>query len=156
LEGNNFFQYFKKLLLIARPVHGKVCSPKTAQERLACSSYTTCSQNSNEFEISRKTGDRGIWFVYVLLGVIISFTSSSTSNLHRCLKTLFGFSSLPKNNFTGSWPRPKSQGRGRLVIRVPHQKIKYSRNFNSEYRLFLTFRSTETPDFAKSGRLLIK
>ena len=48
------------------------------------------SKLKNEFEISRKSGERGIWFAYTLLAVIIPFTSSKTSNLLRCLKTLFG------------------------------------------------------------------
>ena len=110
MEENNFFQYFNKLLLIARPVHGKVCSPKTktAKERpRMLILHDLPTKLKNEFEISRKTGDRGIWFVYVLLGVIIPFTSSKTSNLYRCLKTLFGFSSLPKKQFYRFMASPK-------------------------------------------------
>ena len=44
----------------------------------------------NEFALSRKGDERGIWFVYKLIAVIIPFTSSKTSNLLRCLQTLFG------------------------------------------------------------------
>ena len=33
---------------------------------------------------------RSIWFVYVLLAVVIPFTSSITSNLLRTLQSLFG------------------------------------------------------------------
>ena len=34
--------------------------------------------------------ERGTWFIYTLLAVITHFTSSRTSNLIRCLQTLFG------------------------------------------------------------------
>ncbi len=35
--------------------------------------------------------ERGIWFVYTLLCVMIHFTSARTSNLLRAMETLFGF-----------------------------------------------------------------
>ncbi|HHD56153.1 MAG TPA: transposase, partial [Desulfobulbaceae bacterium] len=38
-------------------------------------------------ELGRK---RKVWFVYTLLAVIVPFTSSMSSNLHRSLETLFG------------------------------------------------------------------
>ena len=41
------------------------------------------------FKHSRKGSERGTWFVYTLLAVITHFTSSRTSNLLRCLQTLF-------------------------------------------------------------------
>lgn len=53
----------------------------------------------NEFAPSRKGHERGIWFVYTLLAVIIPFTSSKTSNLLRCLQTLFGFTGIAKKRF---------------------------------------------------------
>jgi hypothetical protein len=43
----------------------------------------------NSFQTSRKGPERGLWFVYTLLAVITHFTSSRTSNLLRCLQTLF-------------------------------------------------------------------
>ena len=43
----------------------------------------------NSFQHSRKGSERGVWFVYTLLAVITHFTSSRTSNLLRCLQTLF-------------------------------------------------------------------
>ena len=43
----------------------------------------------DEFKHSRKGSERGTWFVYTLLAVITHFTSSRTSNLLRCLQTLF-------------------------------------------------------------------
>lgn len=42
-----------------------------------------------QFKPSRKGAERGIWFIYTLLAVITHFTSSRTSNLLRCLETLF-------------------------------------------------------------------
>jgi len=43
----------------------------------------------DQFKHSRKGSERGTWFVYTLLAVITHFTSSRTSNLLRCLQTLF-------------------------------------------------------------------
>ncbi len=43
-----------------------------------------------EFKHRCKGDERGAWFVYALLAVITHFTSSRTSNLLRCLQTLFG------------------------------------------------------------------
>ncbi len=45
----------------------------------------------SEFEHSKKGNERGIWFIYTLMAIIIPFTSSKTSNLLRCLESLFGF-----------------------------------------------------------------
>ena len=42
-----------------------------------------------QFKHSRKGSERSVWFVYTLLAVITHFTSSRTSNLLRCLQTLF-------------------------------------------------------------------
>lgn len=43
----------------------------------------------DQFTPSRKGAERGVWFVYTLLAVITHFTASRTSNLLRCLQTLF-------------------------------------------------------------------
>jgi len=40
----------------------------------------------NEFAHSRKGDERGTWFVYSLVAIIIPFTPFKTSNLHLCLK----------------------------------------------------------------------
>jgi hypothetical protein len=61
----------------------------------------------NEFALSRKGDERGIWFVYTLIAVIIPFTSSKTSNLLRCLQTLFGFTGIPKKRFYTFMASPK-------------------------------------------------
>ena len=86
----------------------------------------------NEFANSQKGDERGTWFVYTLIAIIIPFTSSKTSNLLRCLKTLFGFTGIrkkryytfmasPKIPWQGLWPClwkmiPKPVSDGRLLI----------------------------------------
>ena len=54
----------------------------------------------HQFNVSRKGPERGTWFIYTLLAVITHFTSSRTSNLIRCLQTLFGFSLCPHRFYT--------------------------------------------------------
>ena len=44
----------------------------------------------SEFDLSRKGEERGLWFIYTVMAIIIPFTSSKTSNLLRSLKALFG------------------------------------------------------------------
>jgi hypothetical protein len=61
----------------------------------------------NEFAQSRKGDERGIWFVYTIVAIIIPFTSSKTSNLLRCLKTLFGFTGIRKKRFYTFMASPK-------------------------------------------------
>jgi len=53
----------------------------------------------DQFAHSRKGDERGIWFVYTIIAIIIPFTSSKTSNLLRCLKTLLGFDGIRKKRF---------------------------------------------------------
>lgn len=52
-----------------------------------------------DFAHSRKGHERSQWFIYTLLSVIIPFTSSKTSNLLRCLHTIFGLSHITKRRF---------------------------------------------------------
>ena len=54
----------------------------------------------DEFKHSRKGPERGTWFIYTLLAVITHFTSSRTSNLIRCLQTLFGLPLCPHRFYT--------------------------------------------------------
>jgi len=61
----------------------------------------------NEFAHSRKGRERGIWFVYTLVAIVIPFTSSKTSNILRCLKTLFGFTGIRKKRFYTFMASPK-------------------------------------------------
>ena len=85
-----------------------------------------------EFTDSRKGEGRGTWFIYTLIAIIIPFTSSKTSNLLRCLKTLFGFTGInrkryytfmasPKIPWDRLWPRlwkliPEPLTDGRMII----------------------------------------
>ena len=61
----------------------------------------------NEFAHSRKGNERGIWFVYTIIAIIVPFTSSRTSNVLRCLNTLFGFSGIRKKRFYTFMASPK-------------------------------------------------
>lgn len=61
----------------------------------------------NEFAHSRKGSERGIWFVYTIIAIIIPFTSSKTSNILRCLNTLFGFTGIRKKRFYTFMASPK-------------------------------------------------
>jgi len=61
----------------------------------------------NEFTTSRKGHERGSWFVYTILAILVPFTSSKTSNLLRCLKTLFGITEIEKKRFYTFMASPK-------------------------------------------------
>jgi hypothetical protein len=61
--------------------------------------HSLLNELKNEFTHSRKGEERGIWFIYTLMAIIIPFTSSKTSNLLRCLKTLFGFTVISKRRY---------------------------------------------------------
>ena len=61
----------------------------------------------NEFTPSRKAEQRGTWFVYTLLAIIIPFTSSKTSNLLRCLHTLFGIADIRRKPYYTFMASPK-------------------------------------------------
>ena len=61
----------------------------------------------NEFAHSQKGDERGTWFVYTLLAIIIPFASSKTSNLLRCLKSLFGFTGIRKKRYYTFMASPK-------------------------------------------------
>ncbi|HDL07242.1 MAG TPA: transposase [Desulfobacteraceae bacterium] len=60
-----------------------------------------------EFAHSRKGEERGTWFIYTLIAIIIPFTSSKTSNLLRCLKNLFGFAGIRKKRYYTFMASPK-------------------------------------------------
>jgi len=61
----------------------------------------------SEFAQSRKGNERGIWFVYTIVAIIIPFPSSKTSNILRCLNTLFGFTGIRKKRFYTFMASPK-------------------------------------------------
>lgn len=87
----------------------------------------------DEFKHARKGPERGTWFIYTLLAVITHFTSSRTSNLLRCLQTLFDlpisqrrfytFMASPKLPWERLWnvlwsliPQPTVNGRLLLAL----------------------------------------
>ena len=61
----------------------------------------------DQFAGSRKADERGIWFVYTIVAIIIPFTSSKTSNILRCLNALFGFTGIAKKRFYTFMASPK-------------------------------------------------
>ena len=60
-----------------------------------------------DFAHSRKGDERSTWFIYSIIAIIIPFTSSKTSNLLRCLQTLFGFTVISKRRFYTFMASPK-------------------------------------------------
>ena len=93
--------------------------------------HSLLSELKEEFAPSRKGGERGPWFIYTLLAIILPFTSSRTSNLLRILETLFGFSikkkkyyrfmASPKIPWNRLWIRlwkliPDPETNGRLLV----------------------------------------
>ncbi len=65
------------------------------------------SKLKTEFVPSRKGHERGSWFVYTILAILVPFTSSKTSNILRCLNTLFGFTGIGKKRFYTFMASPK-------------------------------------------------
>jgi hypothetical protein len=61
----------------------------------------------NEFLQSKHSKERSNWFVYTILAIIVPFTSSRTSNILRCLKTLFGFDWIRRKRFYTFMASPK-------------------------------------------------
>ena len=93
--------------------------------------HSLLSELKEEFSQSRKAEERGPWFTYTLLAIILPFTSSRTSNLLRALETLFGFSmnkkkyyrfmASPKIPWERLWIRlwkliPAPETEGRLLV----------------------------------------
>ncbi len=84
-----------------------------------------------EFTKTTKVKDRGLWFIYTIIAIVLPFTSSRTSNLLRTLETLFGFNiskkqyyrfmASPKQPWQNLWTRlwhliPEPETNGRLLI----------------------------------------
>jgi len=61
----------------------------------------------NQFPQSQKGQERGIWFGYTLLAILMPFTSSRTSCILRCLKTLFGITEIRRKRFYTFMASPK-------------------------------------------------
>ncbi|HHD56776.1 MAG TPA: transposase [Desulfobulbaceae bacterium] len=93
--------------------------------------HSLLSELKEEFAHSRKNAERGPWFIYTLVAIILPFTSSRTSNLLRALETLFGFSinkkkyyrfmASPKIPWDRLWIRlwkliPEPETNGRLLV----------------------------------------
>ncbi len=53
----------------------------------------------DDFAHSKKGEERAQWFICTILAIIFPFTSSKTSNLLRCLRTVFGCSHISKRRF---------------------------------------------------------
>lgn len=69
--------------------------------------HSLLNKLKEEFADSRKGEERGLWFVYTLMAFIIPFTSSKTSNVLRCLRTLFGYTDISKRRFYTFMASPK-------------------------------------------------
>ncbi len=69
--------------------------------------HSLLSELKKEFAKSKKGEERGAWFIYTLLAIILPFTSSRTSNLLRALKTLFGFTVISKKRYYTFMASPK-------------------------------------------------
>jgi len=93
--------------------------------------HSLLSELKQEFAQSKKGEERGPWFIYTLLAIILPFTSSRTSNLLRALETLFGFTvkkkkyyrfmASPKIPWNRLWIRlwkliPEPETNGRLIV----------------------------------------
>ena len=61
----------------------------------------------DQFAHSKQGQERSTWFVYTIIAIIVPFTSSKTSNILRCLRTLFGFGWVPKKRFYTFMASPK-------------------------------------------------
>lgn len=61
----------------------------------------------DNFGQTKEADERGTWFIYTLLALIIPFVSSKSSNLLRCLHTLFGLTHITKRRFYIFMASPK-------------------------------------------------
>lgn len=61
--------------------------------------YQILKRFKDDFDHSKKGQERNQWFICTLLAVIFPFNSSKTSNLLRCLHTVFGFTYITKRRF---------------------------------------------------------
>ena len=94
--------------------------------------HSLFTELKEEFAKSQKGDERGPWFIYTLLAIILPFTSSRTSNLLRALKILFGFTDIPKK---------------RYYTFMASSKIPWSRLWSKVWKMI--------PDPETNGRLLV-
>ena len=75
----------------------------------------------NDFSSTRLGRQRSRWFVYTLLAFIVPFTSSISSNILRCINTLFGIGVNHRRFYTfmGSNKLPWSRLWPRLWSMIP-------------------------------------
>lgn len=78
----------------------------------------------DDFAHSKKGEERSQWFIYTIFSIIFPFTSSKTSNLLRCLHTVFGFHHITKRRFytfmaTSKMPWQRLWNTIRKAIPVP-------------------------------------
>lgn len=94
--------------------------------------HSLLSNLNEEFDSSRKGEERGAWFVYTLLAIILPFSSSRTSGLVRALESVFGFAGISQKRYytfmasakipwSGLWQRiwkliPQPVTNGRLIV----------------------------------------
>ncbi len=93
--------------------------------------HSLLKELKEEFTKTTKVKNRGLWFIYTIIAIVLPFTSSRTSSLLRTLETLFGFNiskkqyyrfmaslKLPwQNLWTRLWHLiPKLETNGRLLI----------------------------------------
>ena len=69
--------------------------------------HSLLKEFKEDFAHSRKGDERSTWFIYSIIAIIIPFTSSKTSNLLRCLQTLFGFSLMTSRRYYTFMASPK-------------------------------------------------
>jgi hypothetical protein len=61
--------------------------------------HSLLSNLKEEFASSKKGEERGAWFVYTSLAIILPFTSSKTSGLVRALESVFGFAGISQKRY---------------------------------------------------------
>jgi hypothetical protein len=76
----------------------------------------------DQFIQSEKGKERGAWFVYTLLAIILPGTSAKTSHLFRVLHVIFGLTTIGKKPFYSFIASPKIPW-GRLWPTVEPQII---------------------------------
>lgn len=69
--------------------------------------YQILTNLKNEFANSRKGHERGSWFIYTIMAILVPFTSSKTSNILRCLNTIFEIAHVDKKRFYTFMASPK-------------------------------------------------
>ena len=74
--------------------------------------YDILGKLKNEFAHSRKGDERGIWFVYTIIAIIIPFTSSKTRTSSGALKLFSDLPGYARNDSIHSWLRPRFPGIG--------------------------------------------